>query len=61
MARNRAKFIEQKFCAIRDRVSDLTSPLCVRVRGRLFLFVRSGRGGIFIDLHIVVRGEVGND
>ena len=58
VARHGAKFVERKFCAARERVSNLNSPSGVRVRGGLVGFIRSGSGSIGIGLRVVVRREV---
>ena len=59
VARHGEKLVKRYFCAVKERVSDLTYPAGVRVRGRLVGFVKSGRGGVQIGLHIMVRGVVG--
>ena len=56
--RHGANFLEREFRAVRESVSNLTSPECVIVRGGLMGFVRLGRGGIQVGLRVMVRGKM---
>ena len=56
--RHGANVLEREFRAVRESVSNLTSPEGVIVRGGLMGFVRLGMGGVGIGLRVMVRGKV---